>query len=322
MIEGQDQRRPKVLPVELGNITRYSIHSRKSLVNVEDFASTHKRGSSFIDWFYSLPNILAGREIKEVAHKVAQCFKEKKLVLLGMGAHPIKVGLGPVINQLIEAGVISAIAMNGACIVHDTELAIVGSTSEDVRESLATGEFGMAEETGRVINQWINQGAEEGLGLGEAVCRGIGCGNFEFGHLSILKKAWEFGVPVTVHVAIGTDIIHLHPEARGDAIGIASHLDFKRFCSIVCQLEGGVYINLGSAVIMPEVFLKAVTVARNLGHPLKEITTVTMDFIRHYRAQTNVVTRPTLMGGKGYYLVGHHELMLPLLAAAGLELIA
>ena len=236
-----------------------------------------------------------------------------------MGAHPVKVGLNPVIIDLLERGVISALAMNGACIIHDAELAMAGKTSEDVTAEIGKGTFGMAEETGRYLNLAIGEGAENGVGLGESVGNMLLKEKFPYNRHSLLARARELDIPVTVHVAMGTDIIHFHPLANGADIGRTSHLDFRIFCRLVSELDEGVLINLGSAVILPEVFLKALSVARNLGHRVRNITTVNMDFIRQYRPMTNVVHRPTQDGGKGFSLVGHHEIMFPLLAAAVIE---
>ena len=229
------------------------------------------------------------------------------------------MGLNPVIIDLMERGVIHALALNGACIIHDAELAMAGKTSEDVAAEIGKGSFGMAEETGRYLNQAMAQGAGQGLGLGESVGRMLVKEAFPFNDHSLLARAHELNIPATVHVAVGTDIIHFHPLADGADIGKTSHLDFRIFCRLVSELDKGALINLGSAVILPEVFLKALSVARNLGHTVKDITTVNMDFIRQYRPMTNVVHRPTLDGGKGFSLVGHHEIMFPLLASAIIE---
>jgi deoxyhypusine synthase len=267
----------------------------------------------------NLPGILAGKDLLVVAERIVQAAKNKKTVILGMGAHPVKVGLNPLIIDLMKREVITGIALNGAGIIHDSELAMIGQTSEDVAAGLGQGNFGMAEETGRLLNEAIINGAANGIGLGQAVGEMLVKEQFPYNDMSILAAAYNLGVPVTVHVAIGTDIIHFHPKADGAAIGETSHTDFRIFSGLVSRLENGVYLNLGSAVIMPEVFLKAVTLVRNLGHKLGKITTVNMDFIRGYRPMTNVVHRPTLEGGEGFSLVGHHEIMFPLLAAAVIE---
>lgn len=241
--------------------------------------------------------------------------------MLAMGAHAIKVGLNPAIIDLIERGLLSSISMNGAGIIHDAELAMVGNTSEDVAEEIGKGAFGMAEETGRFLNSAIKEGAAKNTGLGRAVGEMLVREKFPFNKHSILARACELDIPVTVHVAVGTDIIHTHPNADGAAIGKSTHLDFRIFAGLVSELQGGVYINLGSAVIMPEVFLKAISLVRNLGHKVTDLTTVNMDFMKHYRPTTNVVSRPTLEGGRGFNLIGHHEIMFPLLAAAFIEAI-
>ncbi len=253
---------------------------------------------------------------------MVQAIRSGNPIVLAMGAHVIKVGLNPVIIDLMERGFIDGLALNGAGIIHDAELAMVGQTSEDVAAQIGEGKFGMAEETGRILNEAIIEGAEQGDGLGKAVGARLVKEDFPYKRYSLSARAFELGIPMTVHVAIGTDIIHFHPRVDGAAIGKTSHLDFRIFSSLISKIEGGVFINLGSAVIMPEVFLKALSLARNLGFDVKHFTTVDMDFIRHYRPMTNVVQRPTLEGGKGYSLVGHHEIMFPLLTAAVIERLA
>ena len=241
-------------------------------------------------------------------------------IVWGLGAHVIKTGLGPVLVDLMERGFVSAIATNGAGVIHDVEIALVGHTSEDVDEALGPGRFGMAEETGRLLNDAITQGVRTGLGLGQAVTRFLAGRPSKFAENSVLAAAARLAIPVTVHVALGTDIIHMHPSASGAAIGEGSLRDFRYFVSNVARLERGVYLNCGSAVVLPEVFLKAVALARNRGIALAELTTVNLDFIRQYRPQTNVVSRPTAGTGRGYSLVGHHEILIPLIAAAVKEL--
>lgn len=234
-----------------------------------------------------------------------------------MGAHPIKCGLNPIIIDMMKRGVISAVATNGAGAIHDFELAMQGATSEDVQSGLDDGSFGMVDETGRLMNAALAGGMTRGLGAGHAL--GEAVAQFSNRQLSILRAGMEIGAPVTVHIGIGTDIIHQHPTTRGDVLGEMSYRDFRTLASVCAQLEGGVVLNIGSAVIMPEVFLKALTVARNLGHTVKNFTTANFDMIRHYRPTENVVRRPTHLGGQGFYIVGHHELMLPLLFAAVIE---
>jgi len=304
--------------IDTSRIKTYSIKGRESKVRTGDFSKPHKKGASFKDFFSSLPNILASSHFKDVVAAVVQARKDKRPVMLGMGAHAIKVGLNPVIIDLMERGIITSLSLNGAGIIHDFELALIGRTSEDVDKEILSGAFGMAEETGSMLNQAIKSaGPMEGIGA--AVGRMIQNGDFPYKEQSLLAAGRRLEVPVTVHVAIGTDIIHMHPSFDGRATGEAAHRDFLTFCSLVSDIEGGIYINLGSAVLLPEIFLKAVTLSRNLGHSLHHFTTVNMDFVQHYRPNTNVVRRPTQDGGRGFALTGHHELMLPLLAAAIIE---
>jgi len=305
----------KYTPISLKGIKTYSLKQRKSKVRVNEIGSPFK-GGTFREFLKSLPDTLAVKSLKEIADAIIKARKLKRPVILGMGAHPIKVGLSPIIINLMDNGVITALAMNGACIVHDFELSLVGHTSEDVDTEICKGTFGMAKETGRRLNQAINQGVTEGKGIGRAVGDYILNGKFPYRKLSLLAGASRLEIPATVHVALGTDIIHMHPSADGALIGKGSLRDFRLFTSIVADLKNGVYINLGSAVIMPEVFLKALTLARNLGHNVKDFTTVNMDFIQHHRCVENVLRRPILEGGKSYALTGHHEIMFPLLAAA------
>lgn len=302
-------------PIDLTNIETYSIKNRKSTVDIKDLGRPYEKGSSFKKFSGTLPNILAAKDIKEVAEKVVDAYRKKKVIAVGMGAHVIKVGLGPVIIDLMELGLITSISMNGAGIIHDSELAMIGQTSEDVAAELKGGAFGMAEETGRILNEAINEGVKKGKGIGRAAGERLLKENFPYNDNSILAAGARLDIPVTVHVAVGTDIIHMHPYCSGAAVGEGSHTDFRLFSSVVSKLEGGVYLNIGSAVILPEVFLKALTLVRNLGHEVNNFTTVNMDFIQGYRPLTNVCKRPTMTGGKGYSLTGHHEIMLPLLAA-------
>jgi hypothetical protein len=304
--------------IDISKINTYSIKDRASKVRIDDFARPHQKGASFKDFFTFLPNLLAAGHFKNVVAAVVQARKDKKPVMLGMGAHAIKVGLNPVLIDLMERGVITSLSLNGAGAIHDFELAFIGQTSEDVDKELLSGAFGMAEETGSMLNQAV-RAARDDEGIGAAVGRMIHTSDFPYKDKSLLASAYRLKVPVTVHVAIGTDIIHMHPSFDGKATGEAAHRDFLAFCTLVSELEGGVYINLGSAVLLPEIFLKAVTLVRNLGHPLRHFTTVNMDFVQHYRPNTNVVRRPTQGGGKGFALTGHHEIMLPLLAAAIIE---
>ena len=305
----------KIEPLDLSGIKTYSLQERHSKVSVADFGAAWNKGGSFREFVDRLPRILAGESLREVAAAWVKARREGGQVLLGMGAHPLKVGLSPVLIDLMRQGLLTGLALNGAGIVHDAEVAMVGCTSEDVEQELGCGRFGMARETAEFLNGAIAWGAREGLGLGEAVGRKLLAAAFPHQDLSVLATAAELELPLTVHVAVGTDIIHLHPSLDPEALGAATHRDFRLFAALVSRLSGGVFLNLGSAVIIPEVFLKALTVARNLGYPVAPLTTVNLDFMQHYRPLTNVVRRPTAGGGRGYALTGHHELLLPLLAA-------
>jgi hypothetical protein len=306
-------------PLSLEKVKSYSLEERSSKVRRKDFAEPWKQGGGLKLFLTSLPRILAGNDFRAVVERIIEARASGKVIILSMGAHVIKVGLNPVLIDLMERGIIQGLAMNGAGIIHDTELAMAGHTSEDVAAHLGEGKFGMAEEPARFINEAIIEGANQGIGLGRAVGAKITQEKLPYKNQSLLARAFEFGIPITVHVAMGTDTIHFHPSVDGAAIGKTSHLDFRIFASLVSRLEGGVFINLGSAVVLPEVFLKALSLVRNLGHKVKRFTTLNMDFIRHYRPMTNVVQRPTLEGGEGYFLIGHHEIMVPLLAAAVIE---
>jgi len=303
-------------PISLQQVRTYPLGKRESKVADNLTARPYQKGASFKEFMDALPQVLAGGDIKAVAHAIVDARAKDRPVILAMGAHPIKVGLSPIIIDLMESGVISAFATNGASMVHDFELSYAGHTSEDVAHALIDGSFGMAKETGELINNAINAGVADGLGLGASMGRFIYGSDFKDKHLSIFASAERLGLPATVHVAVGTDIIHMHPSANGASIGEGSLRDFKLFTSVVADLEGGVLIKLGSAVLLPEVFLKALSVARNLGKTVENITTVSMDFLQQYRVRENVLRRPTLKKGRAFALTGHHEIMLPLLAAA------
>ncbi len=310
---------PDLKPISLEGVSCYPLKDRTSKVKIDDFGHPWKPGGDFGRFIASLPHILAAEDFTNIVGSMVRAVEAEKPIILAMGAHAIKVGLNPLILDLMDRGILTGLAMNGAGIIHDTELTMVGHTSEDVAAHLGEGQFGMAEETGRLLNKAISEGADKGYGLGRSVGAMLVKEGFPYNHHSLLAGAYEKGIPVTVHVAVGTDIIHFHPNADGAAIGKTSHLDFRLFAAQVAELEGGVFINLGSAVVLPEVFLKAISLVRNLGREVKRFTTVNMDFIRQYRPMTNVVERPTLEGGQGYALVGHHEIMFPLLAAAVIE---
>ncbi|HKR79879.1 MAG TPA: hypothetical protein VJR69_09285 [Nitrospira sp.] len=327
MAKPPDRRRsfnstPRLIPpINVSDLKTYPLKKRHSKVRVSDFAKPWRQGGSFSLFYRALPDILAVKTLRAVADAIAKAHRKRRPVIVGIGAHVIKVGLAPILVNWMEQGLVTAVAMNGAGIIHDFELALMGHTSEEVDDEIDAGRFGMAEETGSILNEAIVLGHQSGQGLGEAV----GCyinrtkARFPNRATSLLATGARLGIPVTVHVAVGTDIIHMHPAADGAAIGGTSLLDFRRLAAVVSQMEGGVYLNIGSAVVLPEVFLKTVSLGRNLGHPLSNITTVNMDFLSHYRPLTNVVRRPTQKGGKGYSLIGHHEIMLPLLVAAVAE---
>ena len=301
-------------PVDLSGIKTISIKNRKHKAKIKDFIKLDKFEGGFDDFIDSLPNILKAKDLKEVAAAVAKAHKAKKPVAVAMGDAVIKVGLSPLIIKLMEEGLISAIAMQGAGAIHDTEIALIGETSEDVSASIQDGTFGMAEETGSFLNEAIKEAAQENIGLGEAAGRKISRDRLPHKDYSILARAYELGIPVTVHVALGTDTIHMHPKASGEAIGKSSYYDFKKFASVVKDLsDGGVIINIASAVILPEVFLKSLSIARNLSG-VGEFTACNFDMIMHYRPTENVVKRPTLSGGRGYNIIGHLEIMIPLFA--------
>src|SRR6478736_2106279 len=289
---------------DLSGIGTYPLASRKSKVKAADLARPAKPGASLASFFDSLPNILAGADFRAVVSAIVAAKRNGRGVVWGIGAHVVKTGMGAVLVDLMERGFVSAIATNGAAIIHDFEIALSGSTSEDVDEALGPGRFGMAEETGCLLNAAINDGVKDGLGLGQSVARYLKTTRPSHEHLSVVAAAARLKIPVTVHVAIGTDIIHMHPAASGAALGEGSLRDFRYFVSNVARLRGGVYLNCGSAVVLPEVFLKAVALVRNRGIALANLTTVNLDFMRLYRPQTNVVTRPTAGVGKGYSLVG------------------
>jgi len=304
-------------PLDFSRVRTFPVADRSNKVAVESFARPHVAGSGLDAFLKSLPAFLAVQDLRAIVAAVVAAVRAGRPVVLMMGAHPIKVGLNPVLIDAMRRGLVSAVAFNGAAAVHDFELCFQGETSEDVQRGLNDGSFGMAEETGRLMNEALRAGATLGLGAGAALGRAME--NFPNRPLSLLATGAELGLPVTVHIAVGTDIIHQHPSCDGAALGATSYADFQQFASVCAQLEGGVVLNVGSAVIMPEVFLKALTVARNLGHAVEKFTTATLDMTRHYRPSENVQRRPTALGGKGYYLIGHHEINVPLLFAAVTE---
>jgi len=296
-----------------------SVHERKSRVKIADAAVPHQAGASFADFLAGLPATLAAEDLRAAIAATARARVGGRTLLWGFGAHVIKVGLAPVLIDLLERGMVSGMFTNGASCVHDLELALIGRTSEDVSEEIDTGRFGMARETASELNRAIAHGAETGIGMGEAIGREILDGDYPHKDLSLFANAVRRGIPITVHVAIGGDIHHMHPGADGAALGATSYRDFETLAGLVATLRDGVVYNIGSAVILPEVFLKALSLARNLGHPARGFTAIDMDFIRQYRPQMNVVERPTRQGGRGISLIGPHEILLPLLAAGLLE---
>jgi hypothetical protein len=309
-------------PLDFAGLRTLSLQERGGKVKAADFASVYRQGSGLAGWLDSLPHILAGDSFRGVVEALAAARAQKRAILWGLGGHVMKCGLAPVLIDLMERGYATAFALNGASSIHDFEMAVAGHTSEDVEAVLPDGRFGAAEETGRDMNRAIAAGDREGLGMGEALGKWLAEQPGAFSHISLLAQAYRRATPVTVHVAIGTDTPHTHPAADAAAIGSASHRDFRLFAASVAGLHsGGVYLNVGSAVILPEVFLKAVSAVRNLGHPLAEFTTANLDFLQHYRPRVNVVERPHAggAGGRGYAITGHHELMVPLLAAALIE---
>ncbi len=315
--------RYRVRPYDLRGIKTYPLKSRPSKVAVDLFGHPHEKGGTVSEFLQSLPDILGARNLKDLACAIVNARSNGKPILWGMGGHVIKTGLSPVLIDLMDRGLVSALAFNGSCLIHDFEIALTGSTSEDVMAQLHTGAFGMAEETGREINEAIRQGVADGLGVGESVGRHLSTLNPAFGRYSLLLQAYLRSIPVTVHVTIGADIIHNHPAISPAAVGEGSHRDFLLFARLVESLNGGgVYLNCGSAVNLPEVFLKCVALVRNSGETLRDFTTANLDFIQHYRPTENVIRRPVKNGGRGIPITGHHEILIPLLAAWVVELLA
>ena len=304
-------------PLNFDRIKTYELASRPSKVTITDFAEAIAENDSLKTFLDKLPNILAVQSLREVAAQIRRARRSGKPVVWGIGGHVVKTGLAPVLIDLMRRGYVSAIASNGSVLVHDTEIALVGFTSEDVDATLGKGDFGAARETGEILNRAAKRGSTSNIGLGEAMGREVSEANPPNAAMSLLCQTYENKIPFTAHLAIGADIGHFHAACDGAALGATSHADFKLFCAIVKELNGGgVYLNLGSAVILPEIFLKAVTVIRNLGFPIADFTTANFDFIQSYRPNTNVVRRPTADGaGRGFSITGHHELMIPLLAA-------
>ena len=308
-------------PFSLKDIHTYPLESRPSKVEVNSFARPHRKGGKVADFLEGLPAILGARNIRDLAHSIVQARSRKRPVIWGLGGHVIKVGTSPLLIDLMDRGLVSGVALNGSGIIHDFEIALVGSTSEDVDTQLDNGAFGMAEETGTEINQAISDGIASGLGIGESLGRYLVNLQPAFGRYSLLMQAYLREIPVTVHVTIGADIIHNHPSMVRSDMGEGSHRDYLLFASLVAGLNGGgVYLNCGSAVTLPEIFLKCITLVRSSGKRLQDFTTANLDFIQHYRPMENVIKRPVRKGGRGIALTGHHEILIPLLAAWLVEL--
>ncbi|MDT4898016.1 MAG: hypothetical protein QOH25_3093 [Acidobacteriota bacterium] len=306
-----------VHPLDLDRVNTYPLAERPSKVTIKDFAQLVGEESSLADFLKSLPNILAVRSLREIAARIRRAHELGKPIIWGIGGHVVKTGMSPVIIDLLHRGFVSAIAANGSVLVHDAEIAMVGSTSEDVDASLGAGAFGGADETGKLLNSAAREGARARIGLGEALGHALARLDPPHKNFSLLCAAYNRRIPFTAHVTIGADIAHFHPSADGAALGETTHTDFRLLAEMVRRMDGGgVYLNIGSAVVLPEIFLKAVTLVRNLGHSLTDITTANFDFIQSYRPLTNVVRRPVADGaGQGYSITGHHELTIPLLAA-------
>lgn len=307
-------------PIDLSAVKTYSVHDRTNKVQVkEHFAMPPQAGGTFQEFLNGLPNLLGASSLRNVAAAIASARRLDHPVVLAIGGHVVKCGLQPVLKKLIDADIVTAVAMNGSAAIHDFEVSLIGATSEDVGAVLHSGDFGFAEETGSGMNQALRAALDTEAGFAEAIGRRIIDNNHPFKEYSLLAACLEKGIPVTTHVALGTDIIHQHPEFDGAVTGEMSTRDFKLLASVVADLSGGVWLNVGSAVIMPEVFLKALSIAQNLGHQVDNFTTANFDMNQHYRPLLNVVSRPTAGGGKGYSIIGHHEINIPLLAAAVLE---
>lgn len=313
----------KIRPYDLNRIRTYPLKDRPSKVGIRSFGRPHPPGGTVRGFLEGLPAILGAQDLRDLAQAIIRAQSLGKAILWGIGGHVIKTGLSPILIDLMTRGLVTGMAMNGSCIIHDYEIAIVGSTSEDVETQLEQGAFGMAEETGYGINRAINEGVADGLGIGESLGCYLARVRPPYGSHSLLLQAYQRNIPVTVHVTLGTDIIHNHPSISPSNTGEGTHHDFRLFSSLVARLDGGgVYLNCGSAVTLPEVFLKCVTLVRNSGERLQDFTTANLDFIQHYRPTENVLKRPVKKGGRGIPLTGHHEILIPLLAAWLVELSA
>jgi hypothetical protein len=297
-------------PLDLSRVKTYPIKERQNLVSESQFARPIPPIKDFSNFLDSLPKLLASEGLKQVVEAVVSAHKEERQVVMALGAHVVKCGLSPIIIDLMERGIVTALAMNGATAIHDYEVALIGATSEDVKAGLEDGSFGMVRETAQAFQSAAGKAVKEGMGLGKALGRLINEERGAFARYSLLGMADRLNLPATVHVVMGADTVHMHPNVSGKDMGEATLQDFRLLAGVVAQLEGGVWFNVGSAVVLPEVFLKALSLARNLGHKVKDFATVNLDMQAHYRPTANVVQRPTK---QGYTLIGHHEIMLPLL---------
>lgn len=306
-------------PLDLTQVRRFSLTQRRSKVQVERLAQRWRPGGSLREFIDSLPNLLASQSLREALAALAQCRRGGGILLWGMGAHVIKAGLSPILIDLMDRGWVTALATHGAGSIHDLEMALVGHTSEEVEEALQEGTFGMAEETASIIHAALEEGMARGWGYGKALGKKLLELKPPYLDQSLFAAAAQREIPLTVHVAVGTDIIHMHPSCKGEILGATSYQDFRLFAALVGKLRGGAYLNIGSAVILPEVFLKALALARNLGREIEPFVTVNMDFHSHYRPEQNVIRRPALLGARAFSFIGHHEIMIPLLAAALIE---
>ncbi|RMG16360.1 MAG: hypothetical protein D6731_06425 [Planctomycetota bacterium] len=309
----------RVVPLDLEGVRTYSIREREHLVSRERFARPVEPDASAGELLDSLPGFLAADRLRELAEAIATARAAGRRVLFGLGGHVVKVGLGPLLADMIERGLVTDLALNGSAAIHDTEVALIGKTSEKVTETIVDGRFGMVGETAEVFARVFARGAQDERGLGRALAEELAGGDYPHRDQSLVLRATELGAEVTVHVALGTDTVHAVPGADGAAIGAATHIDFRRLAAVIADLTGGVYVNVGSAVVLPEVFLKCVAVARNLGHEVSGVTAANLDMLQHYRPTRNVLDRPV---ERGIALTGHHEIMLPLLRLEALRRLA
>lgn len=313
MPSDETPRPPREAPYDLGRVGTRPLAGRPHLVDVSLFGSPTPPGATVREFLATLPDVLGARDLRALAGHVARAHRDGRCVAVAMGGHVVKTGCSPHVLDLMRRGIVTSLHLAGSTAIHDWEIAAVGETSEDVAKGLGEGVYGMADETGRAFAAAAERGAREGIGLGRALGLGVLEAGLPHRGVSLLAEAARLGIPCTVHVAVGTDTVHMHPSVDGRALGEATLLDFRLACTVVSKLAHGVWLNLGSAVLLPEVFLKAVTVARNTGHAVEDLTTADLDMLPHYRPATNVVKRPP---ARGFSLTGHHEIMVPLLRMA------